>query len=343
MSNFNPNIKLNKKKYSDISDLYKKLISNDRYALSRAITLIESEKEEHKANAQELINLCLGNEHNTIRIGITGSPGVGKSTLLESLGMYSINKGNKPAVLAIDPSSKITRGSILGDKTRMNSLSMDNDAFIRPSPAGSTLGGVAKKTRESIILVEAGGYAPVFIETVGVGQSEIAVHSMTDLFILLIQPGSGDEIQGIKRGIMEMADIIVINKADGGNINRAKTSYNHYSNALKLFGKKENGWETKILMVSSIENKGIDKLWATINEYEKHIKSSNYFESKRKKQHISWFKDYLFKKILDIYQSNDKLKKEYIEIENKVSTGQLSPYQAGDILFSLLLNEKKRN
>jgi len=340
MSNFNPKIKLNKKGYNNISELYNKLVANDRFALSKAITLIESEKEEHKIKAKELINFCLKNNHDTLRIGITGSPGVGKSTLLESLGMFIIDKGNKPAVLAIDPSSKVTGGSILGDKTRMNSLSMSENAFIRPSPAGATLGGVAKKTRESIILAESGGYSPIFIETVGVGQSEIAVHSMTDLFILLIQPGSGDEIQGIKRGIMEMADIIVINKADGDNITKAKTSYNHYSNALKLFGKKDNGWETQILMVSSIDNKGIKELWSIIEKYEKFIKSLKYFEKKRKKQNINWFEDYLFKKILDIYKSDDKLKSQYLEIEDKVSKGELSPYQGGDTLFTFLLNKK---
>ena len=341
MSNFNPNIKFRKKTYSDIRKLFKQLVSKDRFALSEAITLIESEKEEHKKIAKELINKCLVKPQNTLRIGLTGSPGVGKSTLLESLGLYIIKQDKKPAILAIDPSSNKTKGSILGDKTRMNLLSVSEKAFIRPSPSGSTLGGVAQKTRESIILVETAGFNPVFIETVGVGQSEIAVHSMTDIFILLIQPGSGDEIQGIKRGIMEMADIIVINKADKDNITKAKTSYNHYSNAMKLFGKKDNGWETKILMTSAIENTGIDELWSTICDFEKHIKSTKHFEEKRKKQNINWFQDYLFKKILNIYKSDKDMSEKFNEIESKVSKGILSPYQAGDLLFDLLLNRGK--
>ena len=341
MPNFNPNIKFKKKAYSDIESLYEKLISGDRYALSKAITLIESEKEDHKKVAKNLINLCLKKSQNTLRIGVTGSPGVGKSTLLESLGLHVIKENKKPAILAIDPSSNKTKGSILGDKTRMNKLSISEKAFIRPSPSGSTLGGVAQKTRESIILAETTGFNPVFIETVGVGQSEIAVHSMTDLFILLIQPGSGDEIQGIKRGIMEMADIIVINKADKENLIKAKTSYNHYANAMRLFGKKDNGWQTQILMTSATENTGINELWSTILKYEKHVKSNGFYEGKRKRQNIDWFQDYLFNKILDIYKNDAKLSPKFNETREKVSKGELSPYQAGDILFNLLLNTDK--
>jgi len=340
MSNFNPNIKFKKKIFPSTEILYKKLITGDRYALSEAITLIESDKKEHKKNAKSLINLCLKNPKNTLRIGITGSPGVGKSTLLESLGLH-ITNNQKPAILAIDPSSNRTKGSILGDKTRMNKLSTSENAFIRPSPSGSTLGGVAQKTRESIILAETAGYNPVFIETVGVGQSEIAVHSMTDLFILLIQPGSGDEIQGIKRGIMEMADIIVINKADKENLVKAKTSYNHYANAMRLFGKKENGWQTQILMTSAVENTGIEELWSTILKYEKHVKSNGFYEEQRKKQNIDWFQEYLFNKMMDIFKNDDNLNSKFDETQEKVAKGLLSPYQAGDILFNLLVNTNK--
>jgi len=341
MSNFNPNIKVNKKVIPEVSDLYNGLLSKDRFALSRAITLIESEKEEHKKKAKELIGLCISNDKSSLRIGVSGSPGVGKSTLLESLGLFIIQRKETPAVLAIDPSSNKTKGSILGDKTRMNLLSISDKAFIRPSPAGSTLGGVAKKTRESIILSETTGYSPIFVETVGVGQSEIAVHSMTDLFILLIQPGSGDEIQGIKRGIMEIADIIVINKADGTNMAKAQTTYNHYANALKLFGQKENGWNTRILMTSAIDNNGIDELFDLIKEYESFIKSNGYYEKNRKLQNLNWFEDYLFKKILNVYKSDSILSNQFKEMENKISKGVLSPYQAGDLLFNLLLKNRK--
>ncbi len=341
MSNFNPNIKFTKKTVPDVKELFKNIVAGDRFSLSKAITLVESEKDEHKKIAKELINICLSKPQNSLRIGITGSPGVGKSTLLESLGLHIIGHNKKPAILAVDPSSNKTKGSILGDKTRMNSLSISEEAFIRPSPSGSTLGGVAQKTRESIILSETAGFNPVFIETVGVGQSEIAVHSMTDLFILLIQPGSGDEIQGIKRGIMEMADIIVINKADKDNIIKAKTSYNHYANAMRLFGQKENGWTTEIMMTSAIENTGVNKLWEIIKKYEKHVKSTGFFEEKRRKQNINWFHDYLFKRILDIYKSDDKLSKEFDLNEGKVAKGILSPYQAGDILFNLLVKKEK--
>ncbi len=278
------------------------------------------------------------NEKDSLRIGITGAPGVGKSTLLESLGMYIIEQNQKPAVLAIDPSSKLTSGSILGDKTRMNNLSFSESAFIRPSPAGTTLGGVTKKTRETIILTETTGYNPIFVETVGVGQSEISVHSMTDLFILLIQSGSGDEIQGIKRGIMEMADIVLVNKADGDNMDKAKNTFNQYSNALKLLGNKESGWTTKIMMVSALENTGIKELWNTILEYETFIKKSNYFIQNRSNQNLSWFEDYLFKNLATVFEKNPDLNKKYNYLKNNVSKGSLSPYQAGDILLNMLMD-----
>ena len=334
MSNFNPKIKFNKKDYADISILYKNIIKGDRFALAKSITLIESEIPEHKEKSKKLINLCLKEKKNTLRIGISGSPGVGKSTLLESLGIYIIEHGKKPAVLTIDPSSKHTSGSILGDKTRMNILSSSKDAFIRPSPAGNRLGGVAKKTRESIFLTEAAGYNPIFVETVGVGQSEVAVHSMTDLFILLIQPGGGDEIQGIKRGIMEMADIILINKADKNNITNAKITFNQYTNIIDFIGEKESGWKTKVLMISALENNGIDELWSIIKEYEIHINNSGYYDKNREIQNLNWFEDYLFKNLISYFKNQPKLNKLFSDIESKVENGDLSVYQAGDYLLN---------
>ncbi|HHH54817.1 MAG TPA: methylmalonyl Co-A mutase-associated GTPase MeaB, partial [Bacteroidetes bacterium] len=268
---------------------------------------------------------------------ITGAPGVGKSTLLEQLGLYAIGKGFKPAVLAIDPSSSLSGGSILGDKTRMSKLSMSDNAFIRPSPAGKNLGGVAKKTSESIIAVECAGFNPVFVETVGVGQSEITVHSMTDLFILLIQPGAGDDIQGIKRGIMEMADIIVINKADGDNIQNANKTLNQYSGIISLLPEKENSWKTKIITVSALSGKGINVLWDMIMEYENTIKSSGFYYKNRKKQNLMLFKDYLFNNLMEIFNSTPELKKIYAETKEKVENGSMSYYDAGDFLLSILL------
>jgi len=337
MSNLNPKIRLNKKAFPQIEELYKKILEGDRYALGKAITLIESNTSQHRKESKELISLCLKNERNTLRIGITGAPGVGKSTLLENLGSYIIEQGYKPAILAIDPSSKISGGSILGDKTRMNKLSRSKNAFIRPSPAGKSLGGVANKTKESVILVETAGYNPVFIETVGVGQSETTVHSMTDLFILLLQPGAGDEIQGIKRGIIEMADIIVVNKADGNNIVNAEKTFSQYSNAISLLSENENGWKTKIMMISALENIGIEELWSMILNYEKTIKSSGYFEANRKKQNVDWFHDYLFNNLLEIFTGNPELSKQYSEVAKKVENGEMSFYEAGDYLIGLLL------
>ncbi len=337
MSNLNPKIKLNKKRLPQIEELYKQILQGDRFALGKAITLIESNNPQHRKESKELISMCLKNKRNTLRIGITGSPGVGKSTLLENLGLYIIEKGYKPAILAIDPSSKISGGSILGDKTRMNKLSKSENAFIRPSPAGKSMGGVANKTKESVILVETAGYNPVFIETVGVGQSETAVHSMTDLFILLLQPGAGDEIQGIKRGIMEMADIIVVNKADGENIHNAEKTFSQYSNALGLLAKKESGWNTKIMMISAMENKGIDKLWDLILEFEKTVRSSGYFDTNRKKQNQEWFHDYLFNNLLEIFTNNPELNKIYKEVLEKVENGNMSLYEAGYFLIDILV------
>lgn len=341
MGVLNPKINIKGKSFPSVQKLCKDILKGDRFALSKAITLIESEHKDHKKLAKDLIGLCQNQNANTLRAGITGAPGVGKSTLLESLGLHILSQGYKPAILAIDPSSNLTGGSILGDKTRMLKLSTSPDAFIRPSPSGASLGGVAKKTRETVLLTEAAGFNPVFIETVGVGQSETAVHSMTDLFILLIQPGAGDEIQGIKRGIMEMADIIVINKADGNNMEKAKQTYAQYANAIKLSAKKESGWNTEIMMVSAVENTGIDKLWETILKYEKTIKDNGYYLANRKRQNIYWFEDYLYKNILAILENNPSVKSKYRELRKKVEEGLMSPYDAGDMLLQLLTENLK--
>ncbi|HSH50986.1 MAG TPA: methylmalonyl Co-A mutase-associated GTPase MeaB, partial [Bacteroidales bacterium] len=247
----------NKKTERSVQEYVDGIINGNRTILGQAITLIESSLPDHHQIAQEIIEKCLPYAGNSIRIGITGVPGVGKSTFIESMGKYITSKGNKLAVLAIDPSSERSKGSILGDKTRMEELATDTNAFIRPSPSAGSLGGVARKTRETIVLCEAAGFNTIFIETVGVGQSETAVHSMVDFFLLLMLAGAGDELQGIKRGIMEMADAIVINKADGGNIQKAELAKNQYQNALHLYPPAPSGWIPKVLTCSSLVKTGI--------------------------------------------------------------------------------------
>lgn len=264
------------------------ILAGNRTILSRAITLIESHRPDHAAIAQEIITGCLPHAGRSVRIGITGVPGVGKSSFIEVLGIYLTRQGKKLAVLAIDPSSERSKGSILGDKTRMENLSNDPNAFVRPSPASGSLGGVARKTRETMILCEAAGFDVVFIETVGVGQSETAVHSMVDFFLLLMLAGAGDELQGIKRGIMEMADAIAITKADGENVRPSELASLEYRNALHLFPPPESGWLPKVITLSARENRGMDTLLAIFSEYFDHVKASGYFEHRRMEQSKHW-------------------------------------------------------
>src|SRR6056297_66269 len=261
-----------------LQDYVEGIRNGNRTILSRAITLIESTKAEHQDLAQDIIEQCLPETGESIRIGITGVPGVGKSTFIETLGNYIIGKERKLAVLAIDPSSTRTRGSILGDKTRMETLANNDQAFIRPSPTGGSLGGVARKTRETIYLCEAAGYDTIFIETVGVGQSETAVHSMVDFFLLLMLAGAGDELQGIKRGIMEMADTIAINKADGENIPKANLAKKEFENALHLFPVPPSGWPPKVLTCSAMKNNGIAEIWGEVQNYLSLTSENGFFD-----------------------------------------------------------------
>ncbi len=260
------------------------ILSGNIVILSRAVTLIESSLPEHADLAQEIIERCLPYSGKSIRVGITGVPGAGKSTSIDAFGMHLLGKGHKLAVLAIDPSSERSKGSILGDKTRMDNLSVAENAFIRPSPSAGSLGGVARKTRETIILCEAAGFDYIFVETVGVGQSEIAVHSMVDFFLLIQLSGTGDELQGIKRGIMEMADGIVINKADGDNIDKAKMAQRQLRNALHLFPLPESGWAPEVLTYSGYYKLGIEAIWNMIDNYIDFVKKSGYFNHKRNEQ-----------------------------------------------------------
>jgi len=304
----NPHIKKIRKSRQRLSleEYTNGILNGDINILSRAITLIESKLPDDNLIAQEIIEKCLPYSGNSIRIGITGVPGVGKSTFIEALGLQIVNN-HKLAVLAVDPSSDRSGGSILGDKTRMEKLSASRNAFIRPSPSAGSLGGVARKTRETIILCEAAGYDVIFIETVGVGQSETAVHSMVDFFLLLMLAGAGDELQGIKRGIMEMADAIAITKADSSNIQKAEFAKVQYQNALHLFPPQKSGWTPKVLTCSALEGTGISEIWNLIQSYLKLVKTNNYFNENRRRQDMYWFYQTLENGLKDKFLMTPKL------------------------------------
>ena len=269
-------------------DLFKEILKGNKVALAKGITLLESSLETDIISSQELISDCLPHSGDSIRIGITGVPGVGKSTFIETFGKILTEKGKKVAVLAIDPTSEKTHGSILGDKSRMNKLAVDENAFIRPSPSSGTLGGVSSKTRDSIILCEAAGFDVILIETVGVGQSETIVNTICDFFLLLMLAGAGDELQGIKRGIMELADMVVITKSDGDNLQKANNAKQEYQMALHLFPASENGWTPKVSVCSALEDTGIKDIWETINTYNQQMIINNYKDENRKKQDVYW-------------------------------------------------------
>lgn len=310
------------------------ILSGNRTLLSKAITLIESSLPEHHTLAQEIIEMCLPYSGKSIRIGITGVPGVGKSTFIESLGKLLTQKGHKLAVLAIDPSSERTKGSILGDKTRMEELAYDPNAFIRPSPSAGSLGGVTRKTREIIILYEATGFDIIFIETVGVGQSETAVHSMVDFFLLLMLAGAGDELQGIKRGIMEMADAIAINKADGDNYQKAKLAQKEYENALHLFPPTESGWVPIVETCSALVKEGIDKVWDIIIKYIDHTKKNSYFDKKRQEQQKYIMIDMINETLKDNFYSNKKVAHILQVLEKEVLSKKISSYIAAQKILN---------
>ncbi|MGB2087637.1 MAG: methylmalonyl Co-A mutase-associated GTPase MeaB [Psychroflexus salarius] len=326
-------IKALRRKKVDLKKLSEDLRSGNSTALSRAITLIESQNNKHQAQVKQLIEACLPHAGDAIRIGITGVPGVGKSTFIESLGLHLINKGHKVAVLAVDPSSSVSNGSILGDKTRMEKLVQSSNAFIRPTASGTSLGGVARKTRESIILCEAAGYDIILIETVGVGQSETAVHSMTDFFLLLKLAGAGDELQGIKRGIIEMADAIVINKADGQNVDAAKRAKVEFNRALHMYPPKDNNWTPRVLLASALKKKGIDKTWQLISKFIAHVKANHYFENNRLAQNKYWLHQSIEDQLKREFYSNPSIAKA-LEIElKKIENKQTTAFEAANDLL----------
>ncbi len=296
--------------------------------LSQAVTLVESQLPEHQTVAQEVITGCLPYAGNSVRIGITGVPGSGKSTSIDTFGLHVLGRGGKLAVLAIDPSSERSKGSILGDKTRMERLSQQKNAFIRPSPSAGSLGGVARKTRETIILCEAAGFDTIFVETVGVGQSETAVHSMVDFFLLIQLAGTGDELQGIKRGIMEMADGIVINKADGNNIEKAKLAQAHFRNSLHLFPPSPSGWTPQVLTYSGYYEIGIDEVWKMIDDYTAFVKQNGYFDRKRREQSKYWLTETIDEQLRAHFYQNPDIARLLAEKERMVLDAEESPFTA---------------
>jgi len=335
-------VKLNREKLPSVKTFVQHIRNGDVKFLSKAITLVESTNQKHQAKASEILQKCLPYTNNSIRIGITGVPGVGKSTFIEALGTFLVQKGKKVAVLAIDPSSSLHRGSIMGDKTRMEQLVKTSKAYIRPSPSGDSLGGVAKKTRETILLCEAAGFDVILIETVGVGQSETAVHSMVDFFLLLKLAGAGDELQGIKRGIVEMADAIVINKADGANTKHAELAKAAFTRALHLYPSKESAWQPKVTVCSALNNEGIDSVWKTISNYIALTKSNSYFETKRNEQNKFWVYETIDEYLRGQFYKNSEIKKELKKVLHSVELQDLTPFEAAERLLAFY-QKKVRN
>lgn len=322
-----------RKKQPTAAELINGILGGDKTALSRAITLVESTSARHLEKANEVIKGCLPHANRSVRIGITGVPGVGKSTFIEAFGKHLTGLGRKVAVLAVDPSSSISHGSILGDKTRMEELVKDDNAYIRPSASGETLGGVARRTREAIILCEACGFDTIIIETVGVGQSETAVHSMVDFFLLLKIAGAGDELQGIKRGIMEMADLIVINKADGDNIKKAKLAKTEFNRALHLFPAKISGWQPKVTTCSAITHDGIPEVWQTVSDYFELTKNNGYFTARRKDQNQYWLLETINEQLKNDFYSREDIGALLEEKKKAVQDNELSPFAAAQELL----------
>ena len=312
------------------------ILNGDRAVIGRAISVIESDLPSDQELAEQILDGVLPHTGKSRRIGITGVPGSGKSTLIDALGMYLLHeRGEKVAVLSVDPSSPVSGGSILGDKTRMDRLSSQPNAFIRPSPSRGYLGGVARRTRECILVCEAAGYRNVLVETVGVGQSEIEVSSMTDFFLLLLIPGAGDELQGIKRGIIEMVDGIAINKADGENVRAARHARSQYENALRMFAPNRHGWTARVLTCSAIENSGIREVWQMILDHRAHQEAGGHFERRRQAQALSWMRELISFGLLEIFQTTSAVQERLSRLEHLVRECAVSPSKAARELLSL--------
>ena len=336
----NPYLKRKSRPTLSVQDYVDGIVKGNVTVLSQAVTLVESLKPEHQAIAQEVIEKCLPYAGNSVRIGISGVPGAGKSTSIDAFGLHVLKDGGKLAVLAIDPSSERTKGSILGDKTRMERLAVHPQAFIRPSPSAGSLGGVARKTRETIVLCEAAGFDKIFVETVGVGQSETAVHSMVDFFLLIQLAGTGDELQGIKRGIMEMADGIIINKADGDNAPKAELAANSFRNALHLFPPSESGWTPQVITYSGFYEYKIKEVWDMVWAYIDFVKKNGYFQYRRNEQAKYWMYETINESLKNGFYNNPEISALLEKYEQEVLAGQQTSFAAAHRLLDLYYSRK---
>jgi len=337
-ANLHNNTKINvlKRKQISVDDLVAGVLKDDRNLLARCITLIESNSTTHHEKASKILNKLLPHSGNSIRIGISGVPGAGKSTIIEALGLHLIKLGHKVAVLTVDPSSSVSKGSILGDKTRMENLSREKNCFIRPSPAGGNLGGVTRKTRETITACESAGFDVIIIETVGVGQSEITVRSMVDFFLLVMIAGAGDELQGIKKGIIEISDALIFNKADGNNKQKSEMSKTEFANTLHYLQPYRKDWDVKVMTTSALTGNGIEDIWETIIDFTNQSKKNNSFEEERKKQSLQWMYALIDENLKTQFYQNSKIKKELKSLEKQILEGKLLATSAAELLLGKL-------
>ncbi len=323
-----------------MSELAEQIVAGDRRALARAITIVESTRPDHREEAAALLTEVLPHTGGAIRIGISGAPGSGKSTFIEAFGLHLVEHGHRVAVLAVDPSSTRTGGSILGDKTRMGELTRSDSAFVRPSPTAGTLGGVARRTREAMLLCEAAGFDVVMVETVGVGQSEVAVAGMVDLFAVLVAPGAGDELQGIKRGIIELADVVVVNKNDGELAPAAKTTATDYSSALRLVRSKTQAWTPRVVLVSALEGTGIDELWSTVEEFRSTLDATGELDRRRAEQAREWMWSEVSESLMDALRSDERVSEMADRLEAAVTAGELPPAAAARQILDAFLGRE---
>jgi LAO/AO transport system kinase len=321
-----------------VRSLAERVSAGDRRALAQAITLVESTRADHRAEARSLLDELLPRTGRSVRVGVSGAPGAGKSTLIEALGLHAIDQGGQVAVLAVDPSSSVSGGSILGDKTRMTDLGRRAEAYIRPSPSGGTLGGVARRTREALLVCEAAGFDVVIVETVGVGQSEVAVADLVDLFLLIASPAGGDELQGIKRGIMELADVIVVNKADGDLLNPAQRAAADLRNAVHLLRPKRPGWEVEVLLASALEGTGVAEAWARVRAGVDHLRSSGTLDQLRGEQAVAWMWDEVREELMARVLDGAEARALVRELEAAVAAQEISPGQATVQLLARMSN-----